>query len=138
MTPERAIDLTVVPLHLGSGGTARVVDGFSWERIDEYAAATAADGPDGRLVMLYRMDGAWDGWECHPNGDEVVIACSGRHRFVQEIDGAEREIVLEPGQALINPAGVWHTADSGPGGLVLTITPGQGTEHRDPAHRRVQ
>lgn len=125
------IDVTVAPVHLGPGGSARPVEGFSWERIDEYAAATAGDGPDGRMVMMFHMTGAWSHWERHPAGDEVVIACTGTHRFVQQVDGADHEIVLEPGHALINPPGIWHTADSGPvGGWIVTITPGQGTEHR--------
>jgi hypothetical protein len=38
--------------------------------------------------------------------------------------------VLEPCQAMINPAGVWHTADVHEPVRFMTITPGQGTEHR--------
>ena len=34
------------------------------------------------------------------------------------------------GEALVNPPGVWHTADSGEGGWIVAITPGAGTEHR--------
>ena len=37
---------------------------------------------------------------------------------------------LTAGQALVNPPGVWHTADSGDGGWIVTITPGLDTEHR--------
>lgn len=126
-----AHDLAATPLHLGLGGSARAVPGFSWERIEEYEAATAADGPDGRMVMSFRAVGAWTNWERHPVGDAVVIATSGTHRFIQELPDGEHEIVLRPGEALINPAGVWHTASSdGDGGWILTITPGQGTEHR--------
>lgn len=124
-------DITTVPAHLGRGGAARPIDGFSWERVDEYATATADDGPDGRLVMMFQMTGAWDSWEMHPVGDEVVIACTGIHRFRQEVDGSEQVVTIGPGEALINPAGVWHTADSGAdGGWIVTITPGQGTDHR--------
>jgi mannose-6-phosphate isomerase-like protein (cupin superfamily) len=126
------IDITAVPIHLGRPGTARAVDGFAWseEALAAYDRSTREDGPDGRLVMMTHMTGSWTTWECHPAGDEVVIACTGTHRFVQEVDGGQRLVEIGPGEALINPAGVWHTADSGDGGWVVTITPGLGTEHR--------
>ena len=79
---------------------------------------------------MFHMSGAWDQWECHPQGHEVVIACTGRHRFVQQIDGGQHVEEITAGQALINPPGVWHTADSVEPGWVVTITPGLGTEHR--------
>ena len=63
-------------------------------------------------------------------GAEVVIACTGTHRFVQELPDGERVVELAPGEALVNPPGVWHTADSGDGGWIVTITPGLDTEHR--------
>ena len=80
--------------------------------------------------MMFHMAGAWTTWERHPLGAEVVIACSGTHRFVQEFDDGERVVEITPGEALINPPGVWHTADSGDGGWIVTIKPGLGTEHR--------
>jgi hypothetical protein len=127
-----AVDITKVPIHLGLGGTASPVEGFDWseDRLAEYERATAGDGPDGRMVMMFHMAGSWSTWERHPVGAEVVIACTGVHRFVQEIDGAEHVVELGAGQALVNPPGVWHTADSGEGGWIVAITPGQGTEHR--------
>jgi mannose-6-phosphate isomerase-like protein (cupin superfamily) len=131
-----ATDITALPIHLGPGGTARVVEGFDWspERLAEYERATRADGPDGRLVMMFEVKGEWSSWERHPAGAEVVIACTGTHRFVQELEDGDRvvEHVVElgPGEALINPPGVWHTADSGQGGWIVAITPGLDTEHR--------
>jgi mannose-6-phosphate isomerase-like protein (cupin superfamily) len=126
------IDITATPVHLGRGGTARPVEGFDWSASSllAYAQSTEADGPDGRLVIMSHMSGAWSTWECHPMGAEVVIACTGTHRFVQEVDGAERVVEIGPGQALINPPGVWHTADSGDGGWIVTVTAGLGTQHR--------
>jgi mannose-6-phosphate isomerase-like protein (cupin superfamily) len=127
-----AIDITKIPVHLGRGGRAAPVDDFEWspERLAAYDAATRVDGGDGRLVMMFHMAGVWSSWERHPLGDEVVIACTGTHRFVQELDGGECVVEIGPGEALVNPAGVWHTADSGDGGWVVTITPGLDTEHR--------
>lgn len=127
-----SFDIRAVPAHLGLGGTARPIEGFGWspDRLAAYEAEVAGDGPDGRMVMMFHMAGEWKNWERHPLGDEVVIVCTGTHRFVQEIGGAEQVSDLRPGEAIINPAGVWHTADSGEGGWIVTITPGLGTEHR--------
>ena len=126
------IDITKVPIHLGPGGTASPVEDFDWsdERLAAYEQATKADGADGRMVMMFHMVGAWTTWERHPLGAEVVLACTGTHRFVQEHDDPLAVVVLTAGQALVNPPGVWHTADSGEGGWIVAITPGLGTEHR--------
>jgi mannose-6-phosphate isomerase-like protein (cupin superfamily) len=129
---DMTIDITKVPIHLGRVDTPSPVEDFDWsdERLAAYDQATRADGADGRLVMMFHMAGSWTSWECHPAGAEVVIACTGTHRFVQELDEGERVVEISPGQALVNPPGVWHTADSGEGGWILAITPGLGTEHR--------
>jgi quercetin dioxygenase-like cupin family protein len=126
------VDIREVPIHLGLGGTAHPIDGFEWseEQLDAYARATEADGPDGRMVMMFHSTGEWQSWERHPAGAEVVIACTGTHTFRQELDGGEQVVEIGPGEALINPPGVWHTADSGEGGWIVAITPGLGTEHR--------
>jgi hypothetical protein len=131
-TGHMTTDIRKTPIHLGPGGTARPVEGFDWtpEALGAYIRATEADGPDGRLVMMFHMEGSWDQWECHPAGAEVVIACTGTHRFVQQIDGAEAVVQIGAGEALINPPGVWHTADTTEPGWILTITPGLGTDHR--------
>jgi mannose-6-phosphate isomerase-like protein (cupin superfamily) len=57
------------------------------------------------------------------------VLLSGRVDLIQRIDGAERRIALGPGQAVINPPGVWHTADVHEPGEALFITPGRGTEN---------
>ena len=126
------IDITQAPIHLGRGGTAAPVEDFDWsdERLAAYADATRDDGPDGRMVMMFHTAGAWTVWERHPLGAEVVIACTGTHRFVQQLDDGECVVEISAGQALVNPPGVWHTADSDEGGWVVTITPGLETEHR--------
>jgi quercetin dioxygenase-like cupin family protein len=130
--PDGSIDLFATPVHLGLGSTARVVEGFAWEPevLGAYAEAAASDGAEGRLVMAFRNEGSWTVWERHPAGDEVVVCVSGRMTGVQERAGGEHRIALGPGEALVNPAGVWHTADVEEPGVFLTITPGEGTEHR--------
>ena len=68
-------------------------------------------------------------WERHP-GDQVVICLSGRMTVIRELDGEPEPVGLGPCEAMINPAGVWHTADVHEPVRFMTITPGQGTEHR--------
>lgn len=127
-----AIDLTTTPLHLGLGSRALPIEGFAWdpEVLAAYSAAAADDGREGRLVTLFQGDSSWDSWERHPAGDEVVLCVSGRMTVIREIDGAPDPVEIGPGEAMINPAGVWHTADVHEPVTFLTITPGVGTEHR--------
>ena len=130
-----AIDITALPIHLGPGGTARVVEGFDWspERLAEYERATRADGPDGRMVMMFEIKGEWSSWERHPAGAEVVIACTGTHRFVQELTtvpvGRARRRA-RPGRGADQPARRLAHRRQRRGGWIVTITPGLGTEHR--------
>ena len=127
-----AIDLAATPIHLGLGSTARPVDGFAWDPavLDAYGAAVAGDGAEGRMVMVFAADGSWTKWERHPAGAEVVICLSGRMTVIREVDGQPDPVELGPHEAMVNPPGVWHTADVHEPGHFMTITPGLGTEHR--------
>lgn len=127
-----AVDLTGTPIHLGTGSTARPVDGFAWDPavLGAYGEAVADDGAEGRMVMTFAADASWTSWERHPHGAEVVICLSGRMTMIREIDGRPVPVELGPNQAIINPPGVWHTADVHEPGHFMTITPGLGTEHR--------
>ena len=127
-----AIDLTATPIHLGLGSRAAPVSGFSWdaEVLEAYAEAVADDGADGRMVMIFDGDTSWTAWERHPAGEEVVICLAGQMTLIRQIDGNEERIALAPGEAMINPRGVWHTADVEGPVRFMTITPGAGTEHR--------
>src|SRR5688500_6505546 len=94
--PRAAIDLMTKPIHLGLGSRVMVVDGFAWdgEVLAAYAAAVAADGAEGRIVMAFEGDRSWDSWERHPAGDEVVICLSGRMTLIREVDGRHEQVVL--------------------------------------------
>jgi len=116
-------------LHLGPS-SATVVRGFTWDQIDAYGERFAADGTVGRLVCTFEQAASWSTWERHPAGEELVLLLSGRVDLIQEIDGQEVRTELHPGTAVVNPAGVWHTADVHEPGMGLFITPGAGTEHR--------
>jgi len=125
-------DLSQVYVHLGLDARAEALPDFTWtkEYLQRYAAEYEADGREGRLVMIGPADATWTSWERHPAGDEVVVVLSGHQTLIQEIDGEQRRIDLRAGHAVINPRGVWHTADVHEPGSALFITPGLGTEHR--------
>lgn len=125
-------DLARTPVHLGLGATAvpqpEMAGGMAW--YEAYAARTASDGAEGRLVAVHTFTAPWTMWEVHPHGEELVVCLSGRIVLHQEIDGAVRTAALEPHQAIVNPPGVWHTADVEGTATALFITAGLGTHHR--------
>ena len=127
-----AFDLARTYVHLGLGARAEPLPDFEWtpEFLGRYQAAHIGDGDEGRLVCLVRQDATWDSWERHPAGEELVVLVSGRVDLIQEIGGAPRVVPLRPGEAVVNPRGVWHTADVHEPGDALFVTPGRGTEHR--------
>jgi mannose-6-phosphate isomerase-like protein (cupin superfamily) len=125
-----AFNLSDVFIHLGVGSTATPLPDFAWspEYLAGYQERFAADGAEGRLICVMPQEETWDSWERHPAGDEVVVLLSGRVDLVQDLDGAEHVVELQAGQAVINPAGVWHTARVHEPGVALFVTPGRGTE----------
>ena len=129
---DSAFDLSSTIVHLGLGATATPVPGLAWtpEFLDAYGQRFAGDGDEGRMVVIVTQTETWDSWERHPVGEEVVVLLSGRVDIIQEIDGRPRTVALHPGEAVVNPKGVWHTADVHEAGDGLFITPGRGTEHR--------
>lgn len=128
----QAHDLRTHPIHLGLGAKASAQPAFTGaEWYEAYGARTAADGAEGRLVSMYDFTADWDVWEMHPAGDEVVVCLSGELTLIQErADGALHSETIGAGQYLINPAGVWHTANIPSAASVLFITAGEGTQGR--------
>jgi len=129
--PDGAFDLSTTHVHLGLGARAVPLPDFAWtpEYLDAYGERFAADGDEGRLVAMGRNRESWPTWERHPAGEELVVLLSGRVDLIQRLDDGERRIALQPGQAVVNPPGVWHTADVHEPGDALFITPGRGTEN---------
>ena len=124
-------DLSAQPVHLGLGASVAAqepFDGMEW--YERYGARVASDGIEGRLVTLSEFSEPWDSWEMHPLGEELVACLDGEITLHQERDGGTSTVVLGPNQAVVNPAGVWHTADVSSSARVLFITAGAGTEHR--------
>jgi mannose-6-phosphate isomerase-like protein (cupin superfamily) len=132
MATGNVFDLSRTFVHLGLGATATELPDFAWTReyLEGYERATASDGDEGRLVTMSSQHDTWTTWERHPAGAEVVVQLSGRAVLIQDLPDGENRLELGPGQAAINPKGVWHTADVLEPGEVLFITPGRGTEHR--------
>ncbi|MDF3822318.1 hypothetical protein P3G55_20610 [Leptospira sp. 96542] len=116
--------------HLGPNGTAiplPVNDSF-WEKL-------ATGGFDslgsGRLVSTYDFKADWNNWEMHPEGEELVVLLSGAMDFVLAVDDHEKVVALQnPGQFLVVPRGIWHTANIAQEALALFITQGENTQHR--------
>jgi mannose-6-phosphate isomerase-like protein (cupin superfamily) len=129
---DRGFDLSQTFIHLGLGARATPIPHFEWtsEFLAGYEAEHATDGDEGRLVCITAQTTTWDFWERHPAGEEVVVLLSGRADLVQDIDGAERVVTMMPGQAVVNPSGVWHRSVVHEPGEALFITPGRGTQHR--------
>ena len=128
-----AFDLSRTPVHLGLGATAVPQEPFTGEMswYQRYTERVAADGREARLVSMGTFEEPWSMWEMHPEGHELVVCLSGRIVVHQELAGGEVVAsVLEPGMAVINEPGVWHTADVEAPATALFVTAGVGTEHR--------
>ncbi len=127
-------DLSKSPIHLPSHATAPAVPihafGFDGPAFEAYMAKHCTPGAPGRLVMIETSPANWGSWECHEDGDELVIVLEGEGEFLQEIDGVTRSAPFGPGSTFINPAGVWHTADVKKPMRAIYLTPCPGTKHR--------
>jgi len=129
---EAPFELSRFPVHLGLGATVEHLPEFdgSGAWYERYGEAHEADGVEGRLVSLHTFDAPWDSWEMHPHGEELVACVAGKITLHQELDGEDRVAVLETGQAIVNPPGVWHTADVEGEASAVFITSGMGTQNR--------
>jgi hypothetical protein len=129
---DAVFDLSSFPVHLGRGATMLPQPEHTGakEWYEAYGARTVADGAEGRLVSLHTFGAPWDTWEMHPEGEELVVCLAGRIVLHQELEGRIVSVTLEPYQAVVNPRGVWHTADVSAPATALFITAGMGTDVR--------
>lgn len=127
-----AFSLGTHPVHLGLGATVVRLPEFdgTMEWYERYGASVRDDAAEGRLVSLHTFRESWPTWEIHPNGEELVVCIRGTMTLHQELDGKIRTVLLTEGQAIINPKGVWHTADIDGEATALFVTAGLGTEQR--------
>ena len=125
-------NLQTHPVHLGLGARVVPQEQFTGnlEWYERYEARTDSDGVEGRLVSMHRYTTSWGSWEMHPLGEELVVCTEGTIKLLQVIDEQVRSAELNQGEAMINPPGVWHTADVDAEAAVLIITSGIGTKNR--------
>lgn len=129
-------DLSKSPIHLDSqvGASKPAIPlhgfGFNGPAFEAYMAAHCSPEAPGRLVMIETSPTDWPAWECHSEGDELVIVLEGEAEFMQQIDGSELRFAVRAGDTVINPAGVWHTANVTKPLRAVYITPCPGTQHR--------
>jgi mannose-6-phosphate isomerase-like protein (cupin superfamily) len=110
---DDAFSLEKTFVHVGLGAVAIPLHDFAWDEqyLAGYSLRFAADGEGGRLVCVTSETKTWSDWERHPAGDELVVLLSGRVDVVREVTDGLVRVQLTPGQAAINPRGVWHTSD---------------------------
>jgi mannose-6-phosphate isomerase-like protein (cupin superfamily) len=67
-------------------------------------------------------------WEMHPAGDETLVVLTGR-LALEYSDGFHLGTSpLDPGHGLVVPKGVWHRLVLREPGLLLALSPAQGTQ----------
>lgn len=129
------IDLREHYLHLTPDERAPAipVDGF-W---DQLMSGTFTDprvegvAQGGWLVSRFTHAGDWEHWECHPEGDEVLICVSGTAVFdIEAEDGTVRSLPLTAHRVLVIPAGAWHRGRGAGPAEIVALTAGKGTQHR--------
>jgi uncharacterized cupin superfamily protein len=129
-------DLSKSPIHLPSRvapdapAVPQLGFGFDVPAFEAYIAKHCEPGAPGRLAMMETTPRDWPTWECHAQGDELVVVLEGEGELLQEIDGETRRALFGPGSTFINPAGVWHTANVTKPMRALYLTPCPGTQHR--------
>ncbi|MCZ6830327.1 MAG: cupin domain-containing protein [Gammaproteobacteria bacterium] len=88
------------------------------------------------LISRFSFDEPWSTWEMHPMGDEFLYLLEGDTDLVLMQDGKEETVRVHiPGDYVVVPQGVWHTARPCGPTTMLLITPGEGTlnEKQPPA-----
>lgn len=101
------------------------VDGTFWPRL---ISGELGDFHHEYLVTSYTYSQDWPSWECHPNGDEIVLLVSGRATFILETPGGNTWLTLaRAGDFAFVPRGTWHTAHTDTETTMLFITAGEGT-----------
>ncbi len=117
-------------LHVQEGGrsVAVPVSGSFWEELASGAHSHLAQG---RLMSAFTFSEPWSSWERHPAGEELVLLVAGAATIVLDESGTRREVSLStPGDFVLVPPGIWHTAQPASPTTMLFLTPGAGTEHR--------
>jgi quercetin dioxygenase-like cupin family protein len=102
----------------------------AWRRLVAARGRVQDGSVAAELGWIFDGDGPGDHWERHPAGDELVVCLTGSVTVTRDLDGVPARVLLGPGEATVNPAGVWHAVDMTGPASILTITAGLGTDHR--------
>jgi mannose-6-phosphate isomerase-like protein (cupin superfamily) len=96
-------------------------------------AGTNPDLKDGCVLALHEVstpqDVHYPAWEMHPQGDELLILCSGSLTVEFREKGIERTAPLRPQSAFIVPAGLWHRLIVHEPSALIAVTPRHNTVH---------
>ncbi len=116
--------------HLGLDGSTDLLD-VTPSFFPDLVSGKLGVGP-GRLVSSFSFEGAWDSWEVHPNGDELVVLIEGAAELrLERADGRVDAVRVDrPGQFVFVERGTWHTACGLTKARMLFVTDGEGTDHR--------
>jgi uncharacterized cupin superfamily protein len=130
-TDSTTYNLVTTPLHLGDTSVLPIDDfKFDGPSFMAYTEKHCSQGSPNRLMFIEESPVNWGAWECHQEGDEVVVVLEGEGVFFQERDNAVIEIPFKAGDVVLNPKGIWHTADVTVPMKAMYLTPCPGTEHR--------
>jgi mannose-6-phosphate isomerase-like protein (cupin superfamily) len=115
-------------IHVAPGGHASVMRGSELK-------SRLRQLPDGLLLGTFQIEDDVDAhshvWEMHPMGDEMLVMLTGSLE-VEYADGPRRATsLLGTRQCMVMPGGVWHRLEVREPGLLLTLTPLQGTLHSE-------
>jgi uncharacterized cupin superfamily protein len=125
MKPFQIVD-TFAALDDAGGARPLPVTPDFWE-----ALMNGRLGTFSRLVSCFSFDKNWDSWERHPAGEELVCMIDGDVELVlDKEEKIDRVVLSNPGDYVLVPRGVWHTAKVRRPSKMLFITPGEGTENR--------
>jgi Cupin domain len=97
----------------------------------DLAAGAFPELDRGRLMSAFTFSGAWETWERHPSGEELVMLLAGHVTLtLDDPDGARCVQLTSPGSYVLIAPNIWHTATSEVESTLVFLTPGFGTEHR--------
>ncbi len=128
MSNASSLSENVVIVDAGFNAESVRVTETLWSDIDERYGNFAGNS----LISSFTFEGDWPTWEVHPAGDEFVVLLSGEAEMIlAHADGDASLLLKEPGDFVIVPRGVWHTALINTPTTMLFVTPGEGTENRE-------
>lgn len=89
--------------------------------------------PPGLLLGAFQIackeDAHPNMWEMHPEGEEILVMLTGSLDVEYADDRCRARSSLGAGRGIVIPRGVWHRLELREPGLLLTLTPLQGTRH---------